>query len=78
MLTVTLILTLTRWGLIYLLLVGWLRFAVPRGMSDAGAGADARGTDARDTDARGASRLRAASWLGLRVLIGTAVALQLL
>ena len=73
MLTVTRILTLTRWGLIYLLLVGWLRFAVPRGMSDAGAGADARGAEAR-----GASHLRAASWLGLRVLLGTAVALQLL
>ena len=69
---------LNLWGLLYLLLVGWLRFAPPRGMrgmrgmggmNGAGAGAGA--------DARGASRLPAASWLGVRVLLGTAVALQL-
>ena len=47
---------LNLWGILYLLLVGWLRFAVPRD----------------------APRLRAASWLGARALLGVAVALQYL
>ena len=60
---------LNLWGLLYLMLVGWLRFAVPRGMSS-----DARA----DAGAGRASWLREASWLCVRVLLGTSVALQYL